>query len=123
VSFLRRQSEDLPLDCQGSFWTRPKSRTGFHQIKDACEMVDRPFRFSFPFLNCANRRFAEARIVSMKSSTKDRAKGRINEAKGKVKEEVGKTAGDPNLRDRGTAEKVSGKVQRKIGEVKKVFGE
>jgi uncharacterized protein YjbJ (UPF0337 family) len=40
-----------------------------------------------------------------------------------VKEEVGKTAGDPNLRDRGTAEKVSGKVQRKIGEVKKVFGE
>jgi PAS domain S-box-containing protein len=35
-----------------------------------------------------------------------------------VKEKVGKTARDPNLRDRGTAEKVSGKVQRKIGEVK-----
>jgi uncharacterized protein YjbJ (UPF0337 family) len=77
----------------------------------------------FSILNCTNRRFAEARIVSMKSSTKDRVKGRINEAKGKVKEEVGKTARDPNLRDRGIAEKVSGKVQRKIGEVKKVFGD
>ena len=58
----------------------------------------------------------------MKSSTKDKIKGGINEAKGKVKEETGKAIGNPDLRDRGTAEKVSGKVQRKVGDVKKVFG-
>jgi uncharacterized protein YjbJ (UPF0337 family) len=51
----------------------------------------------------------------MKSSTKDRVKGRLREAKGKVKEEVGRTSRDPNLQDRGAAEKFGGKV-------KKVFG-
>ena len=57
----------------------------------------------------------------MKSSTKDKIKGRIDETKGKVKEKSGKAAGDSDLRDRGTAEKASGKIQRKIGDVKKVF--
>ena len=41
--------------------------------------------------------------------------------KGKVKEETGKATGNPDLRDRGKAEKTGGKVQRKIGDVKKVF--
>lgn len=58
----------------------------------------------------------------MKSSTKDKIKGGINEAKGKVKEETGRATGNPDLRDRGTAEKISGKIQRKVGDVKKVFG-
>jgi len=58
----------------------------------------------------------------MKSSTKDRIKGRIQEAKGKVKEKAGRAARDPDLQDRGTAEKVGGKAQRKLGEIKKVFG-
>jgi uncharacterized protein YjbJ (UPF0337 family) len=58
----------------------------------------------------------------VKSSTKDKIKGRIDEAKGKVKEKTGEAAGDSDLRDRGTAEKAVGKVQRKIGDVKKVFG-
>jgi uncharacterized protein YjbJ (UPF0337 family) len=57
----------------------------------------------------------------VKSSTKDKIKGRIDEAKGKVKEKSGKAAGDSDLRDRGTAEKAGGKIQRKIGDVKKVF--
>jgi uncharacterized protein YjbJ (UPF0337 family) len=39
-----------------------------------------------------------------------------------VKEKTGEAAGDSDLRDRGTAEKTVGKVQRKIGDVKKVFG-
>jgi uncharacterized protein YjbJ (UPF0337 family) len=51
----------------------------------------------------------------MNSSTNDKIKGRIHEAKGKVKEEAGKAIGNPDLRDRGTTEKVAGKV-------KKVFG-
>jgi uncharacterized protein YjbJ (UPF0337 family) len=59
----------------------------------------------------------------MKSSTKDRAKGRTEEAKGKIKEKAGRAIGNPDLADRGTAEKIGGKVQRKVGEVKKVFGD
>jgi uncharacterized protein YjbJ (UPF0337 family) len=58
----------------------------------------------------------------MNSSIKDKIKGRIHEAKGKVKEEAGKVIGNPDLRDRGTTEKVAGKVQNKVGDVKKVFG-
>ena len=58
----------------------------------------------------------------MTSSTKDKIKGTLHEAKGKVKEESGKAIGNPNLRDRGTDEKIAGKVQKKIGDVKKVFG-
>lgn len=58
----------------------------------------------------------------MKSSTKDKIKGGLREAKGKVKEKSGKAIGNPNLRDRGSDEKVAGKVQKKIGDVKKVFG-
>jgi len=57
----------------------------------------------------------------MKSSTSDRAKGRAREAKGTVKEKAGRAIGNPNLADRGTSEKVGGKVQRKVGEVKRVF--
>jgi uncharacterized protein YjbJ (UPF0337 family) len=57
----------------------------------------------------------------MKSSTRDRAKGRAEEAKGKIKEKAGRAIGNPNLADRGTAEKIGGKVQRKVGEVKRVF--
>lgn len=64
----------------------------------------------------------EARKAFMKSSTKDRIKGRAAELKGKVNEKVGRATGNPNREDRGTMEKVGGKVQRKVGEVKKVFG-
>ena len=58
----------------------------------------------------------------MRSSTKDKVKGGVREAKGKVKEEAGKAIGNPNLRDRGAADKVGGKVQKKVGDIKKVFG-
>jgi uncharacterized protein YjbJ (UPF0337 family) len=68
------------------------------------------------------RSVAERRFLVMKSSTKDKINGTLKEATGKVKEEAGKATGNRNLRDRGTAEKVGGTVQRKIGEVKKVFG-
>jgi uncharacterized protein YjbJ (UPF0337 family) len=60
-------------------------------------------------------------FVLMKSSTKDKIKGGFREAKGKIKEKAGDATGNPNLRDRGTAEKAGGKVQRKIGDLKKVF--
>ncbi|MGI9113685.1 MAG: CsbD family protein [Chthoniobacterales bacterium] len=58
----------------------------------------------------------------MKSSTKDRAKGKAEETKGNIKEKVGRALGNPRMEDRGTAERAGGKVQRKVGEIKKVFG-
>jgi len=57
----------------------------------------------------------------MKSSTRDRVKGRAREAKGSVKETAGGAIGNPNLADRGTSERVGGKIQRKVGEIKRVF--
>ena len=57
----------------------------------------------------------------MNSSTKDKAEGTMKEAVGAVKEKTGEAIGNPNLQDRGTAEKVEGKVQKKVGDVKKVF--
>src|SRR5437870_2914232 len=59
----------------------------------------------------------ETRKLSMKSSTKERAKGRAREVKGTLKEAAGRAVGNPKLRDRGMAEKLGGKVQRKVGEV------
>jgi uncharacterized protein YjbJ (UPF0337 family) len=58
----------------------------------------------------------------MKSSTKDKAEGTIHELKGKVKEVAGKLSDNPKLEAEGTGEKIAGKIQGKIGEVKKVFG-
>jgi uncharacterized protein YjbJ (UPF0337 family) len=58
----------------------------------------------------------------MNSSTTDKVKGTAKQAVGAVKEATGKATGNPNLQDRGTAEKAVGKAQKKIGDVKKVFG-
>jgi uncharacterized protein YjbJ (UPF0337 family) len=58
----------------------------------------------------------------MKSSTKDKIKGTVKEVKGTVKERAGGAAGDRDMQDRGTAEKTAGKIQRKVGDIKKVFG-
>jgi uncharacterized protein YjbJ (UPF0337 family) len=58
----------------------------------------------------------------VKTSTKDRAKGRAKETASKVKSKVGRATGNRRLQDRGDAETIGGKIQRKIGEVAKVFG-
>ena len=58
----------------------------------------------------------------MKSSTKDKVEGTFHEAKGKIKEVAGKATNSPKLEGRGTAEKIAGKAQKKVGEVKKVAG-
>ena len=67
----------------------------------------------------ARDRECDSRV--MDSSTHDKVQGTAKEAVGKVKEETGKAIGNQDLEDRGTAEKVGGKVERKVGEVKKVF--
>jgi uncharacterized protein YjbJ (UPF0337 family) len=58
----------------------------------------------------------------MKSSTRDKAEGAFHEVKGKVKEVSGKIIDNPRLEAEGTDEKIAGKVQDKIGHVKKVLG-
>jgi uncharacterized protein YjbJ (UPF0337 family) len=58
---------------------------------------------------------------NMKDSTKDQVEGKFHEIKGKVKEKAGIATNNPDLADEGTAEKVGGKVQKKIGQVEKVF--
>jgi uncharacterized protein YjbJ (UPF0337 family) len=57
----------------------------------------------------------------MKSSTKDNLKGRANQVKGAIKEKAGQASGNEELQDRGTAERVAGTIQRKVGDVKRVF--
>ena len=51
----------------------------------------------------------------MKSSTNNQTEGVYHEAKGKIKKTVGKIIDDHNLEAEGLAEKVAGKVQKKIG--------
>ena len=57
----------------------------------------------------------------MKSSTRDKAEGQYHEVKGKIKEMAGELTDNPELEAEGTSEKVAGKVQKKIGDVKEVF--
>jgi uncharacterized protein YjbJ (UPF0337 family) len=41
--------------------------------------------------------------------------------KGGIKEKVGHATNNPDLEDEGTAEKVGGKIQKKVGQVEKVL--
>jgi uncharacterized protein YjbJ (UPF0337 family) len=58
----------------------------------------------------------------MKSSTKDQAKGKFHNVKGKLKEIAGNLGDNPKLEAEGALERIAGKVQEKIGQVKKVLG-
>ena len=57
----------------------------------------------------------------MEESTKDKVKGAVDQATGKIKEKAGEATDNPDLHDEGTAEKTGGKIQSKIGDIKKVF--
>ncbi|MHB1069068.1 MAG: CsbD family protein [Gemmatimonadaceae bacterium] len=57
----------------------------------------------------------------MKSSTRNQAKGKLHEIKGAAKEAAGKLTKDPDLEDEGTIERTLGTVQKKAGQLGKVF--
>ena len=57
----------------------------------------------------------------MKNSITDKIEGAAHELKGAVKETVGIATNSPELEAEGAAERVDGKIQQKIGEIKKVF--
>ena len=59
----------------------------------------------------------------MKSSTQDKAEAMFHKIKGKVKEDIGKISDNPKLEAEGTVEKMTGQIQEKVGEVKKVWGQ
>jgi uncharacterized protein YjbJ (UPF0337 family) len=58
----------------------------------------------------------------MKSSIRDKAEGAFHELKGTAKEIAGRLNEDPDLEDKGVDEKIAGKVQEKLGQIKKVLG-
>ena len=57
----------------------------------------------------------------MEESTKDKVQGNLSQATGAVKEKVGEATNNPDMQDEGTVEKLKGKVQEKVGDIKKVF--
>jgi len=57
----------------------------------------------------------------MKPSTKDQIQGTLHEMKGKAKQTVGQVTKNPNLAAEGQDEKLAGKVQKKVGQIERVF--
>jgi uncharacterized protein YjbJ (UPF0337 family) len=57
----------------------------------------------------------------MKPSTKDQVAGKLHEVKGDAKEKAGQVTNNPNLEAEGQAEKLGGKVQKKIGQIERVL--
>ena len=99
---------------------RWRSRAAFEHAEEiGCAIPSEPAPHRFQNEKTIWNRKSEATF--MKSSTHDKAEGRTKEAVGKVKEETGKAIGNQDLQERGAAEKVGGKLQRKVGDVKKVF--
>ncbi len=59
----------------------------------------------------------------MADSTKDKIEGAAHDLKGSIKEKIGQATDNPDLQDEGTAEKIGGKVQKKVGDVEKALGD
>jgi uncharacterized protein YjbJ (UPF0337 family) len=57
----------------------------------------------------------------MNPSTNDQIEGKFHEVKGKVKETVGRATNNPDLEGEGKVENLGGKIQKKVGQVEKVF--
>ena len=55
------------------------------------------------------------------SGTHDKVEGKVHEVKGAVKQKIGHATNNPQLEDKGTDEKVAGKIQKKVGDIEKVF--
>ena len=58
----------------------------------------------------------------MKSSRQDESEGKLHEVKGNIKQIAGKVIGNRKLERKGKAEENAGKVQGKVGQIKKVLG-
>ena len=85
-----------------------------------CADVDR-YEFSIPLPCYVPKKLEALRGQSMKPSARDEIKDKFHDVKGKVKEKAGRLANDPDLEAEGQAEKIAGKVQKKIGQMEKVL--
>jgi uncharacterized protein YjbJ (UPF0337 family) len=61
------------------------------------------------------------RRKQLKASSKDQIAGPLHLVKGAVKETAGQLMNDSDLTAEGQGEKLAGKVQEKVGQIKKVF--
>ena len=59
----------------------------------------------------------------MKSSTKDKIHGLVDEIRGNVKEGVGSLSGNHDLEKEGKKDQLRGAARKKVGEIKKVFNQ
>ena len=57
----------------------------------------------------------------MKPSTRDQIAGSVDEVKGKVKEKAGHLVGNTRLEDEGRSQNVAGRIQKKVGQIERVF--
>jgi uncharacterized protein YjbJ (UPF0337 family) len=57
----------------------------------------------------------------MNPSTNDQIEGKLHEVKGKIKEVAGHAVGNPDLETEGRVETLAGKIENKVGQIKKVF--
>jgi uncharacterized protein YjbJ (UPF0337 family) len=95
--------------------TRKSERTQGHSHMEG--KVHRPASDNLGWIATIGQK----RRSDMKPSTKDQVKGNFHELKGKAKEKAGQVMNNPDLAAEGQEEKVAGKVQKKIGQVEKVF--
>jgi uncharacterized protein YjbJ (UPF0337 family) len=56
----------------------------------------------------------------IRRSTKDKREGAFRELKGKLKQKVGQLTNDPALEAKGLGEKISGKIQKKFGDLERI---
>ena len=59
--------------------------------------------------------------MHMNTSRRDQIEGALHEVKGKVKETAGQVLSNPDLETEGQAENLGGKIQKKVGQIEKVF--
>jgi uncharacterized protein YjbJ (UPF0337 family) len=57
----------------------------------------------------------------MNPSTNDQINGAIHQVKGAVKEAAGRAANDPDLEAEGSAERIGGKILKKIAQIERIF--
>jgi uncharacterized protein YjbJ (UPF0337 family) len=62
-------------------------------------------------------------VEDSKSSTADKIQGNAKVVSGKLKEETGKVFRSPKLEVDGSVEQAEVHIQKKVGDIKKVFGQ
>lgn len=60
--------------------------------------------------------------VYQKSGTQNKIEGTARNLAGKVEEGLGKAIGNPRLEAQGKSDQLAGNAQKKVGQIKKLFG-